>query len=56
VADEVSFARERKKAIIPLLLDDAPLPLRVHRAQAIDFRSDYAQAFQKLVHNLGIRA
>jgi hypothetical protein len=48
VADEVSFARERKKAIIPLLLDDSPLPLRVHRAQAIDFRSDYDEAIQEL--------
>ena len=54
VADEVGFARERKKAIVPLLLDDAPLPMRVHRAQAIDFRSDFNAAFAKLASNLGV--
>jgi hypothetical protein len=52
VADEVGYARDRKKPIIPLLLDDTPLPLRVHRAQAIDFRGDYGKALQKLVSNL----
>jgi hypothetical protein len=39
VADEIGYARERKKTIIPLLLDDTPLPMRMHRAQAIDLRS-----------------
>lgn len=40
VADEIGFARERKKIIVPLLLDHTPLPMRMHRAQAIDLRSN----------------
>jgi TIR domain len=40
VADEIEFARERKKIIIPLLLDDSPLPMRMHRSQAIDLRTN----------------
>jgi TIR domain. len=56
VADEVGYARDRKKPIIPILLDDAPLPLRVHRAQAIDFCHDYETALQKLTSNLNREA
>jgi hypothetical protein len=56
VADEISFARARKKLIIPLLLDDAPLPLRVHRAQAIDFTSEYSRGLDDLLLNLGVQS
>jgi hypothetical protein len=52
VADEIGYARDRNKPIIPLLLDDSALPLRVHRAQAIDFRDNYEKCLQKLVKSL----
>ncbi len=52
VADEISFAREEKKPILPLIFQQARLPLRVHRAQAIDFTGDYEAAFKKLLVQL----
>lgn len=52
VADELSYAREKKKPIIPLIFRKAPLPLRVHRAQAIDFTQDYDTALKVLIEDL----
>lgn len=52
VSDEVSYARERRKAILPLIIKDAPLPFRIHRAQAIDFTKDYQTGFQVLIGQL----
>jgi hypothetical protein len=49
VADELSFARDRGKRIIPLILQEAELPMRIHRAQAIDFRTDYESALARLL-------
>jgi hypothetical protein len=52
VADELSYAREQTKPILPLIFSEAPLPLRVHRAQAIDFQQDYDAALKVLIENL----
>src|SRR5262249_47468026 len=56
VSDEIGFAREREKPIIPLLLDDTPLPLRVHRWQGVNFSTDYSGALGELLRYLAMHA
>ena len=56
VSDEIGFARDRKKRIIPLLLDDTPLALRVHRWQAVGFSTDYSRALGELLSGLAMDA
>ena len=52
VADEIACARDRRKPILPLLLDQSSLPFRVRRAQAIDFCRDYDAGFKKLLSSV----
>jgi len=54
VMDEVSFALNKGKTVIPIILKPCELPLRVHRAQWVDFQEDYDDALAKLLHHLGI--
>jgi maltose alpha-D-glucosyltransferase/alpha-amylase len=49
VLDEVSYALQKKKTVIPLLYRDAEIPFRLHRIQHIDFRSDYARRLKTLL-------
>ena len=53
VMDEVSFALRSGKAIIPILFKECALPLRLHRKQHIDFRTDYQRGLRELVRALG---
>lgn len=52
VSDEVSYAMDKGKTIIPLLVEDAEMPLRVYRTQYIDFRHDYRSALETLIAQL----
>lgn len=52
VMDEVSFALERKKTVIPVLYRDCDIPFRLGRVQYIDFRVGYEKALKELVENL----
>ncbi|HZV70306.1 MAG TPA: TIR domain-containing protein [Saprospiraceae bacterium] len=54
VMDEVSFALESGKKIIPVLLDDCLAPFRLRRLQRIDFTSDYGVGFNQLVQVLNL--
>jgi len=54
VMDEVSFALESGKKIIPVLLEDCLPPFRLRRLQRIDFTSDYAIGFTQLMVTLSI--
>jgi hypothetical protein len=47
--DEVSFALEKHKTIIPVLYKDCDIPFRLHRLQHVDFRQDYAYGLQELL-------
>jgi TIR domain-containing protein len=49
VADEISFARNSKKRIIPILIEEVELPFRIHRAQAINFRGGFEDSLRKLL-------
>jgi hypothetical protein len=53
VADEIGYALNKQKTVIPLMLETCDLPMRVHRAQWVDFRGDYDAALAALVTQLG---
>jgi|HubBroStandDraft_4_1064222.scaffolds.fasta_scaffold188665_1 chaperonin GroEL len=50
--DEVSFALEEKKTVIPVLYRDCTVPFRLRRVQHVDFRQDYAGGLQVLLRIL----
>ena len=52
VMDEVSFALEEKKVVIPILYQDCTIPFRLRRVHYVDFRGDYDQALQLLLRTL----
>jgi hypothetical protein len=54
VMDEVSFALESGKKIIPVLLEDCLAPFRLRRLQRIDFTLDYTTGFSQLIISLNL--
>lgn len=53
VQDEISYALNNDKSVIPLIIEECDLPMRVHRAQWVDFQQDYKTAFKSLIERLG---
>ena len=49
VMDEVSFALEEKKTVIPVVYKDCVIPFRLRRLQYVDFKQDYDYGFQQLL-------
>lgn len=47
VADEISFAIDHGKSVLPVMIERCPLPLRITRMQVIDATGDYHDALQK---------
>jgi len=56
VSDEVSFALDNHKHVIPVLYRDCDVPLRLRRLQYVDFRVDYAQGLGRLLKALSLEA
>lgn len=54
VLDEVSFAIEKHKQIVPILYRDCEIPFRLRRIQYQDFRTDYAHGLRALLKTLGL--
>jgi beta-lactam-binding protein with PASTA domain len=54
VLDEVSFALENQKTVVPVLYRDCAIPFRLRRIQYLDFRADYAHALKGLLKTLGV--
>ena len=54
VLDEISLAINKGKPVIPVMLETCDLPMRVHRAQWVDFRSGYEGGLAKLLTQLGV--
>jgi hypothetical protein len=50
VMDEVSFALEKGKAIIPVFHRECQIPFRLRRLQYVDFRNDYGNALTALLN------
>jgi MFS transporter, ACS family, hexuronate transporter len=53
VDDEISFALEEHKTVIPVLYRDCKIPFRLRPYQHVDFRTDYARGLKILLNNLG---
>src|SRR5580693_3207836 len=49
VLDEVSFALEEGKIVIPVLYQDCSVPFRLRRIQYADFRTTYDEGLQQLL-------
>ena len=52
VMDEVAFALEERKTVIPVIQRDCRIPFRLRRLQYVDFRSDYALGLKTLLSTL----
>lgn len=55
VLDEVYYALEENKAVIPLCFHECRIPFRLQRLQRIDFTQDYQTAFQRLLKTLALK-
>lgn len=54
VMDEISYALEKGKLIIPILLRPCGIPFRLRRVQHVDFIADYGMGFSQLLRALRI--
>ena len=54
VMDEVSYALEENKIVVPVLYKDCSIPFRLRRVQRIEFTTDYDAGFADLLRALGI--
>jgi len=54
VRNEIAFALDEKKSIIPVLYQDCMVPLQLRRVQHIDFRTDYEHGLKSLLKVLGV--
>ena len=52
VMDEVSFALDERKTVIPVICRDCMVPFRLRRVQYVDFRQDYTRGLQELLRAL----
>ena len=53
--DEVAFALDEKKIVIPVLHRDCKIPLRLRRLQYIDARAEYERVLGALIRMLTSR-
>lgn len=52
VLDELSYAVNEKKRIIPILLENCEIPYRIARLQFVNFTGDYQTGFQHLISEI----
>lgn len=52
VLNEVYYALEQNKRVIPVIINDSKTPFRLQRLQFIDFSSDYNAGLAKLIKQL----
>jgi hypothetical protein len=53
VMDEVSYALDEGKLVVPILLRSCAIPFRLRRVQYIDFTASYNTGFSQLLRALG---
>jgi hypothetical protein len=56
VADEISFAIDSGKSVLPVMIERCSLPLRLTRMQVIDATENYERALQQCLSELTRRA
>ncbi len=54
VRNEVRFALDEGKTIIPVLYKDCAVPLDLRRLQHVDFRADYSKGFAALLRHMQV--
>jgi hypothetical protein len=54
VMDEVSYALEQGKLVVPILLRSGTIPFRLRRVQHVDFTAGYDTGFSQLLRSLHI--
>ena len=52
VLNEVNFAIEENKTVVPVLIENCKLPFRIRRLQRIDMFSNYEEGFNDLIKEL----
>ncbi len=52
VMDEIGYALEERKTVIPLLFEDCRVPFRLRRVQYVDFRTSYDEGLTQLLATL----
>jgi TIR domain-containing protein len=54
VEDEVAFALEEHKTVIPVFYRDCKVPFQLRPFQYVDFRTDYDRGLKTLLRTLGV--
>ena len=54
VMDEISYAIDEKKKIVPVLIEDCEIPFRIRRLQFIDLSNKKRRDFEPLIAALGL--
>ena len=54
VMNEVGWALDKKKTVIPVLHRECEIPFLLHNVHRVDFRGDYKTAVRRLLQTLGI--
>ncbi|WP_372754009.1 TIR domain-containing protein [Mariniflexile sp.] len=54
VMDEVSYALEENKAVVPILMEKCEIPFRLRRLQYADFSGDYKTGVKTLIDALNL--
>ncbi len=54
--DEVSFALEKNKKVVPVLYRQCEIPFRLRRFQRVDLNDNYEAGFRQLCRALGVSA
>ena len=52
VQDEINFAMNKNKMVIPIIFEECELPLRLQRLQWVDLRGNFEEGIQKLILDL----
>lgn len=55
VLDELGLALDKEKPVFPVLVKDCDLPMRVRRAQWVDFRQNYEAGLRQLAEHLNLQ-
>jgi TPR repeat protein len=55
VEDEVTFALEEHKSVIPVLYRDCKIPFQLRPFQHVDFRTDYARGLRVMCKTLAVK-
>lgn len=53
VMDEVSFALDEQKRVLPVMVEECPVPMRLRRLQFIDFSNKHQEALARLLDAFG---